>query len=149
MNRFAHRRMPLAFAVSVGFSPLSFAAGPTNVDARGVAIHGHDPVAYFVDGKPMKGTAERSVTVRGVTYWFANDRNLEAFKAEPTKYEPQGGGYCAYGVARGFKPDMPGTATRAVHSRCHQRGAGTREQGVLCKAAELPYRRSQPHRVAE
>lgn len=115
MKLFNRRGLVLALAVGLGCSSLAapaLAAGPANLDGHGVAIHGYDPVAYFVESKPMKGTAERSATAHGATYWFASDKNLELFKADPSKYEPQYGGYCAYGVAQGFKPDIDPTAFR-------------------------------------
>jgi YHS domain-containing protein len=104
---------------SLLFATLSFAAGATNVDKSGVAVHGYDPVAYFTDGKPMKGSAERSFAVEGVTYWFVNDQNLTAFKADPAKYAPQYGGYCAYGVAQGYKPDIDPTAFKVVEGKLY------------------------------
>jgi YHS domain-containing protein len=113
------RRNLLIALASFSFATLSFAAGATNVDKSGVAVHGYDPVAYFTDGKPVKGTAERSFAVDGVTYWFANDQNLAAFKAEPAKYAPQYGGYCAYGVAQGYKPDIDPTAFKVVEGKLY------------------------------
>ena len=95
-----HRRSLL---LALAAAPLAFpvlAAGPANVDARGVAIHGHDRVAYFVDEKPVMGKSEHSATVGVATYWFASGANLQLFKTDPAKYEPQYGGYCAYGVAK-------------------------------------------------
>lgn len=115
MQMFHRRNQQLALALGLGCSSWvspAFAAGPANLDGRGVAIHGHDPVAYFVKSKPVKGTAERSATAHGVTYWFASDKNLELCKANPEKYEPQYGGYCVYGVAQGVKPDIDPTAFR-------------------------------------
>ena len=122
MNLFRRRNLLLALAVGLGCSSWvapAFAAGPANLDGRGVAIHGYDPVAYFVESKPVKGTAERSTTARGATYWFASDKNLELFKADPSKYEPQCGGYCAYGVAQGFKPDIDPTAFRVESGKLY------------------------------
>lgn len=95
------------------------AAGPTNLDARGIAIHGHDPVAYFVDGRPVAGRPEYRATVGATTYWFASEANLQLFKADPSKYEPQYGGYCAYGVAQGYKPDIDPTAFRIVGGKLY------------------------------
>ena len=95
------------------------AAGSTNLDARGIAIHGHDPVAYFVDGRPVAGRPEYRATVGATTYWFASEANLQLFKADPSKYEPQYGGYCAYGVAQGYKPDIDPTAFRIVGGKLY------------------------------
>ena len=97
----------------------AFAGDATNIDGRGIAIHGHDPVAYFVEGKPVIGKAEYKVTVGAATYWFASEANLQTFKADPSKYEPQYGGYCAYGVAQGYKPDIDPTAFRIVDGKLY------------------------------
>jgi YHS domain-containing protein len=115
-----NRRRSLLLALAT--APLAFpvlAAGPANVDARGVAIHGHDPVAYFVDEKPIMGKSEHSATVGAATYWFASGANLQLFKTDPAKYEPQYGGYCAYGVAQGVKPDIDPTAFRIVDGKLY------------------------------
>lgn len=108
-----------AAAAALALPVAAWAAGPLNLDAQGLAIKGHDPVAYFVEGKPMQGRSELSHSIGGATYWFANDRNLQAFKAEPAKYLPQYGGYCAYGVAQGFKPDIDPTAFRVVEGKLY------------------------------
>ena len=104
-------------AAALGFAFGAWAAGPLNLDSHGVAIHGHDPVAYFVDGKPAKGRSELSASANGATYWFASEKNLQAFQADPAKYEPQYGGYCAYGLAQGFKPDIDPTAFKVVDGK--------------------------------
>lgn len=67
------------------------------------AIHGYDPVAYFKDSKPVKGDKKYSFTWNTATWYFANEKNLEAFRTDPGKYAPQYGGYCAYGLAGGHK----------------------------------------------
>jgi YHS domain-containing protein len=68
----------------------------------GAAIKGYDPVAYFVAGKPMRGTSDHSVNHNGVTWLFANAGNKAMFEKEPAKFTPAFGGYCAYGVAQGY-----------------------------------------------
>lgn len=72
-----------------------------NVDADGLALQGYDVVAFFTVGAPVPGKAEFSTTHRGARYQFHSARNLELFRADPGKYEPQFGGYCAFGVGRG------------------------------------------------
>ncbi|WP_447968682.1 YHS domain-containing (seleno)protein [Nitrospira sp. M1] len=66
-------------------------------------ISGYDPVSYFVDGKPMKGSGYHVAEFDGVTYVFANEDHKEMFESNPEKYVPAYGGYCAYGVAVGKK----------------------------------------------
>lgn len=66
------------------------------------AIRGYDPVAYFTEGKPIAGTQEHTVQWSGATWQFASDEHKQLFEADPEKYAPQYGGYCAYGVAGGY-----------------------------------------------
>lgn len=65
------------------------------------AIGGYDTVAYFTQGKPVKGSSEFSMEYKGAKWQFANAANLATFKANPAKYAPQYGGYCAWAVAQG------------------------------------------------
>jgi len=66
-------------------------------------INGYDPVAYFTEGKPVKGNGWNVAEHDGVTYMFADKKNKKMFEADPEKYLPEYGGYCAYGVAVGKK----------------------------------------------
>jgi YHS domain-containing protein len=68
---------------------------------KGVAVGGYDPIAYFTDKKPVKGKADISYSWKGATWHFASEQNRDAFKAEPEKFAPQYGGYCAYAVSKG------------------------------------------------
>jgi YHS domain-containing protein len=70
-------------------------------NARGVAIHGYDPVAYFTDGKPVKGASAFEHRWMGATWRFASAENRDAFAADPDRFAPQYGGYCAWAVSRG------------------------------------------------
>ena len=72
-----------------------------NLDTNGVAVQGYDPVAFFTDNKPVKGSADFQSTYQGATYQFASAEHKTLFDANPAKYEPAFGGYCAYGVSRG------------------------------------------------
>ncbi|MCU0393381.1 MAG: YHS domain-containing protein [Thermoflexibacter sp.] len=74
--------------------------------ADGVAIEGYDPVAYF-DGKPLEGKKNLQYSYQGITYRFANQTNMDKFKANPAKYEPAYGGWCAYAMgAKGEKVEI-------------------------------------------
>ena len=66
-------------------------------------LSGFDPVAYFIDGKPMRGSGYHVTVFKGVTYAFASKEHKEMFGANPEKYIPVYGGYCAYGLAFGKK----------------------------------------------
>lgn len=70
-----------------------------NKSSAGLALQGYDPVAYFTDGRPTRGSEDYVATHEGATYRFASPANRDAFKAEPGKYAPQFGGYCAYAAS--------------------------------------------------
>lgn len=70
-----------------------------NVDAAGVAVMGHDPVAYFADARPVKGSPEHAAVYNGATYWFATHEHRVQFENDPAKFEPQFGGYCGYAAS--------------------------------------------------
>lgn len=71
--------------------------------ADGVAINGYDPVAYFTERKPIKGNPEFSASHKGSNFHFSSQQNRDVFIRSPDRYAPQYGGYCAYGLARGYK----------------------------------------------
>lgn len=66
-----------------------------------VAIEGYDPVAYFQDQEPRKGSKKHAFEWQGATWRFASGANRDLFAADPEKYAPQYGGYCAYAVSQG------------------------------------------------
>ncbi len=74
-----------------------------NVEKNGLAIQGYDPVSYFTNKKAEEGKASISSNQNGIVYHFVNESNKKAFEANPSKYEPQYGGYCAYAMADGDK----------------------------------------------
>jgi YHS domain-containing protein len=63
-----------------------------------VAIKGYDPVSYFTLQKAVKGNKALAVSHQGVIYYFSTTANKELFKANPFKYEPEYGGWCAYAM---------------------------------------------------
>lgn len=69
----------------------------------GKAIRGYDPVAYFSEGKPVKGNEKLVYSWNNADWYFSSQQNLDLFKANPEKYAPQYGGYCAYGLSEGHK----------------------------------------------
>src|SRR6266581_2233702 len=64
---------------------------------KNIAIEGYDPVSYF-DNKPTEGESKWTFTYQGVTYQFSSAANLARFKANPEKYEPAYGGWCAFAM---------------------------------------------------
>jgi YHS domain-containing protein len=86
----------------VGLALPAFAQTKTlvNLDKSGVAIQGYDPVAFYTDHQPVKGDQKFLVKHAGAIYFFATKEHKDLFKENPAKYEPEFGGYCAYGVSR-------------------------------------------------
>ncbi len=69
-----------------------------NIDKTTLAIEGYDPVAYFTSKKGIEGKKEISLVKEGITYHFSSIQNRELFTVNPSKYEPQFGGWCAYAM---------------------------------------------------
>jgi len=65
-----------------------------------VAIEGYDPVAYFTQSRPVKGDSDFEYEWKDAKWRFSSAENLALFTANPEKYAPQYGGYCAYAVAK-------------------------------------------------
>ena len=87
-------------AGTIGTLP-AHAAQPPVFATNGVAIHGYDPVAYFTMSKPVEGDAAITSVLEGATFRFANAEHKALFDADPKKYAPKYGGYCAYAVSKG------------------------------------------------
>ena len=87
--------------------------------APGLAVHGFDVVAYQTEGKPVRGDAKFAMVDGAATYRFASQANLDLFKANPAKYEPAYGGYCAFGVSVGAKFDGDPTLWKVVDGRLY------------------------------
>jgi YHS domain-containing protein len=81
-------------------------AGDKNLTFHGIAIQGYDPVAYFTDHKPVPGNPDITAAHDGAIYQFASVDHKAAFEADPGKYAPQYGGYCAYGAAQGYNASI-------------------------------------------
>ena len=90
-------------AVALLMSVVATPALAGDVTQSTPGISGYDPVAYFTDGKAMKGSGYHVADYKGVTYAFASKDHKQLFEDNPEKYVPAYGGYCAYGVAVGKK----------------------------------------------
>jgi YHS domain-containing protein len=95
------RSLVVLFAISA-FAPLARAGKPEVFTglAEGFGAGGYDVVSYF-SGKAMAGTDAFTMEWKGAKWRFVSAENLKAFQADPEKYAPQYGGYCAYAVAKG------------------------------------------------
>lgn len=85
----------------------NFALAKINVSSDGVAVHGYDAVAYFLEGRAARGTSEIEHLWQGAKWQFASEANKKLFAADPVRYAPQYGGFCAVCLA------LDGTLTDA------------------------------------
>ncbi len=94
----------LNLIITVALAAASYAAdagGKSLVlkNKQGLAIEGYDPVAYFTDNKPIKGSAKISSEYDGAKYLFASAEHKALFDANAAKYAPAYGGYCGYAAS--------------------------------------------------
>ncbi len=97
----------------------AFAAKPPVFATSGVAINGYDPVAYFTMEEPVKGDAAFSSEWNGATVQFASAENKSMFDANPDKYAPLYGGYCAYAVSKGYTATTDPAAWSVVEDQLY------------------------------
>jgi YHS domain-containing protein len=87
---------------------------------KNVAIQGYDPVAYFKQGKAVKGKKEFAFNADGVTYYCSTAENKDAFAKNYTTYEPQYGGWCAYAMGeKGEKVEIDPATFKIVGGKLY------------------------------
>jgi YHS domain-containing protein len=96
------RTMLVGLASALGAGPALTESSPAG---RRIALRGYDPVSYFEDGKPAKGTPEFWYAFDDVVYFFRSEQHRAKFAADPERFAPQYNGYCAGAVARGIKTE--------------------------------------------
>jgi YHS domain-containing protein len=126
-------------AIALALTPVAFATPVLANKApiwtsfgSNVAISGYDPVAYFTLGRPTQGSATFKTTYQGAEFRFANAANRAAFVANPARYAPQYGGYCAFAVSQGGTAGIDPTAWSIVDGKLYlnlNRAIQTRWQG--------------------
>jgi YHS domain-containing protein len=88
-------------------------------EADGLALRGYDPVAYLEANTPTQGLPAHSYTYKGSKFLFASAANQEKFAADPGKYSPQFGGFCALGTANGYKVKTEPDAFKVVDGKLY------------------------------
>lgn len=111
------RRLALGILPLLLAARLSVAGDYFEVD--GLALRGYDPVAYFEASMPVKGSAKHVFAYKGSTFQFATAANRKKFAADPEKYAPQFGGYCALGTANGYKVKTEPDAFKVVDGKLY------------------------------
>lgn len=84
-----------------------------------LAAGGYDVVAYFREGRPVEGRGDHEFEWNGATWRFSSAENLAAFKADPEKFAPQYGGYCAWAVSQGYTASSDPEAWRIVDDKLY------------------------------
>ena len=91
-----------------------------NLSGSGLALQGYDPVAYFIQKKAIKGKKESAVIYQGLTYYFSIPEYKELFLKNPSAYEPEYGGWCAYAMgAKGEKVEVDPETFKIVNNKLY------------------------------
>ena len=106
-------------AVGILAFPTSREFPAYNVDTDDIAIHGYDPVAYFTEGQPTKGREKFEYVWQDARWFFASGGNRDLFEANPVRYSPQYGGYCALGISAGEYADIDPNAWSIVDGKLY------------------------------
>jgi hypothetical protein len=108
--------------LSIGLTACVF--GPAPVPARAappagrrIAINGYDPVAYFTDAQPRKGSEAFWFAFDDAVYLFSSADNRAKFMADPERYAPQYAGFCAGGVSKGYKVEPDPEAWAIINGK--------------------------------
>jgi YHS domain-containing protein len=116
----AHLLAMIALVATLSAASLAAADKPAIYSASGkLAVKGADVVAYFTERRAVIGKAEHSTTWHGATWRFSSAENLAKFKANPEKYAPQYGGYCAYAVSEGYTAKIEPEAWSIVNGKLY------------------------------
>ena len=106
-------------AIILSFATLAQAGNDTETDANDVILAGYDTVAYFTEGKPVRGKAQYTAVYNDAIYRFSSASNRDAFRADPARYAPMYGGFCAYGMTFGKKFEVDGKAFEIVDGKLY------------------------------
>jgi len=79
--------------VIIAMSAPAWAKKPINTTWRGIALKGYDAVAYFTEGKAVKGKKAFEYRWKEARWRFANEQHKKMFETDPEKYAPRYGGY--------------------------------------------------------
>lgn len=110
----------IGLALGIGLLVLGAArAEEVYTNWRGLAIKGYDPVAYFTEGRPVAGNRDFEYEWRDATWRFASAENRDRFAADPERYAPQYGGFCAWAVSQGQTAPIDPAAWRIVDGRLY------------------------------
>jgi hypothetical protein len=107
------------FILLLAFRTTVYANDVINKDGKGLALKGYDVVAYYTQEKPVQGSAEFVHKWKNAAWQFSTAENRDLFAANPEKYAPQFGGYCAYGVTKGYLAPIDPAAWKVVGEKLY------------------------------
>jgi YHS domain-containing protein len=91
---------------------------PVNLSG-GLAVKGYDVVAYFEKAMPVKGSSAFETQWNGATWRFSRAEHKEKFVADPPRYAPQFGGYCAWAVSNNYTAGIDPEAWKIVEGKLY------------------------------
>ncbi len=134
------RRCFVSAAMAVAFCCGNVAAqNMSPIAGQRVALKGYDPISYFTDGKPEKGSSEFTFAFDDTTYWFKNAERRDKFAADPERYAPQFDGFCALQLSRGLKVEADPEAWTITNGKLY----------VFSGKGGVPKFQEQPVAIAE
>src|ERR1700730_3861592 len=113
--------LPLLTLAPVGRVPVAAEAAPAT--GKRLALNGYDPVSYFTDGHPEKGSADYQASYDDATYWFKTPEHRATFVADPDHYAPQFQGFCTVTLSRGARLEADPEASGIANGKLYVFGA--------------------------
>lgn len=144
MIQLAYRTSVLIVVLGIAGAMTLRGQTPGSINAaNGVAVQGYDVVAYHLQQQAVKGSRAFTHTWRGVTWQFSSAENRDRFAKTPESFMPAFGGFCAYGVSRGYAVDVDPQAFAVVdgtlylnYSKSVQQTWNTDRAGYIEKARQ-------------
>ncbi|MDE2977183.1 MAG: YHS domain-containing protein [Acidobacteriota bacterium] len=121
-GRLARETALAAFIISSALAAIPAAAAekdPVFTSRGDLAIRGYDPVAYFTEGRAVKGDKDFTLGWQGADWRFASAGNRDLFSDDPEKYAPRYGGYCAWAVSRNYTAPTDPDAFTVVNGKLY------------------------------
>lgn len=111
----------LVLALAFALAPGAFAENPHRINKapEDVAILGYDPVSYFTEGRPVKGSPDFEHVWQNARWQFSKSEHRDLFAADPDRYAPRYGGFCSGAMARGWIAPIDPEAWVIVEDRLY------------------------------
>ena len=133
--------LPVLVLAAAGRVPLAADAAPGT--GKRLALSGYDPVSYFIDGHPEKGSADYATSYDDATYWFKTPEHRATFVADPDHYAPQFQGFCTVSMSRGAKYEADPEAWVIADGKLYVFGSKTLVPGFRTQTASTVERATE------